>query len=303
MRLTIRPATSADLPAILDLLEPQELMKPLTRRQIAEMWLYRWRDPADPLGLVVVDAAQKIGGVLQVIYSPVRVHHGTRFRTATLTSMYIRPSFMFERDREPNSTHKGEGIWRSSVAMVRHVQAEGVIALSLSAREDSAGQTLSGELGFDTYSKGYLFTPPSLCVPLTMAPVVDAIAVDHRRWLTDHAPYGCRGWSSLGCFLMTKRVFRPAGKVFPWLTRGRHRRIPVTEILHLSDSEAVVDHWPAFVTALCLRDRTLGVLCPESLFDIRQPKGLHIARAFRVHGRTVPIACLDSLYTEIPVMP
>ena len=90
-RLHLRPAQQADAERILDLLEPQEFVKPLTRAQLRALLVYRWTTRRD-LGLVLT-AGGEIVGYQNLIYSPPRTLDGRTVVTASPGPFFIRDEY------------------------------------------------------------------------------------------------------------------------------------------------------------------------------------------------------------------
>lgn len=101
---------------------------------------------------------------------------------------------------------------------------------------------------------------------------------------------------------MAKRTTLMADVLFPRLPSGR--RLPVTEILHLSASADLDRLWARLVSSLCWRDRSVGVLCTESFFPAWKPSGRRIRQTFRVYNRGgLPMHAIDKLYSEAVLLP
>ncbi|MGE3706497.1 MAG: hypothetical protein AB7I13_14595 [Vicinamibacterales bacterium] len=302
-RLSVRPATRADLPQILELVATQPFMHPLTRRQIAAMHSAPWQGSDEPVGFVIVDQEGRVGGTLHCTYSPPRHLNGITYRTSTLSHLYVAPGFQFERDRARGC------VIRWGVELTKAAMALPMVSLSFSARgpNDVAARMLDGELGFERMSTAEVFT----CAPATI-PVPDRVdetrlSPDHRGYLAHHLPLGCRALTVDGCLVISKRTHRyRLGVLVPRAPWGRSRHVPVTEILYLSDAAQVEPRpvWRALVARLCLRDRTIGVITPESFFDLRVPEGVRVPQVLRAFRRgDIPRYAIDKLYAEPVLLP
>lgn len=306
----IRRATATDIDAILDVLEPQEFIRPLTREQLRCLFTYTWTAARD-LGLLLIgdDAVQGYEGI---VYSPERVIEGQRLTTANLTTAFVRPKYRTRRT--------AEGVVRYSVELIREAMSTGCLVTVFSAKgPNNVVPRLLAGLGFEEVSSaerfyglgthwGTLLGPSGRIVAGTER-VRARLSPERRTILEHHQPYGCGFYlieqGTKQCFVVTKRRHYRGEFLYPSVKspRVRQRHLPVGDVLHLSDPEVARGSWGRLVAHVALAERTAGVTCAESFFGGEIPAGTELPQKILTFGPKPSQRAVDKLYSELVLIP
>ena len=257
--------------------------------------MYSWRR-FEPLGFVVTDVGGAIGGVLQVIYSPPRPFGGEWRVAANPGTLFILPECRSERDRERRTVR------RIADEITHHAMEGPHVCVSWSAHgpNDVVARMLDERLGWERISEALIFTPVAFSRPFRRT--LEDLSREGQQLVADHTEYGCQACVVEGCLVISKRTTYKDEAVFRRFAHGR--RVPVTEILHLSAPERLESIWGRVVATLCLHDRTIGVVCTESFFGGWKPDGRRIPQTLRVYNRgSLPTTSIDKLYSEAVLFP
>jgi hypothetical protein len=308
----IRPAQAADVERIIDLLEAQEFIKPLTRQQLRALFTYTWAGEKPNHGLVLVDG-EKLGGYSATIYSPPRLLDGAQVVMLNAGTLFVQ--LRYRARRTPT------GVIRYSEEVTRAVMALGCPVLVFSARgpNDVVPKILMS-CGFEEVCSADRFYTAGATVSTLVRPAgavlkgTDAIrphlTPEQLRIMNDHEPYGCRFLlvreGDRTCFVVTKRRRYRGEWIWPSIgvARIRGRYFPVTDVLHLSDPEVAVRSWGRLVATACLTDGTVGVSCTESFFGgAVVPSGTALPQRVLTYGLTTSLRSVDKLYSEQVLLP
>ena len=310
--IRIRPAHAADVDRMLDLLEPEEFIHPLTRSDLRRLFDYEWAaDTKINFGLVL-EAGESVVGMAATVYSPARRVDGRDVVTVNSGTLFIRPRYRARRT--------GESVTRFSEELARAVVALGFPVLVFSARgpNDVVPKILAA-VGFEEIcSEDLFYTAGSHLRTWLRAPGrVERISSRRGRVLTaeqlrivrDHEPYGCRFYvvrEGDGHALVVTKRRRYRGEwlwpSFP-VDRIRRRYMPVSDILHMGDPDRTVRSWGRVIARVCREERTVGVTCCRSFFDSVVPAGTSIPQKILACGLTFPVRFVDKLYSEFVLLP
>ena len=310
--IVVRPAQPADVERILDLLEAQEFVKPLTREQLRALFTYPWAAAKPDHGYVVVDG-ERLGGFAATIYSPPRLLDGKQVVTLNAGTLFVQMRYRARRTPA--------GVIRYSEELTRIIMALGYPLFVFSARgpNDVVPRILLS-CGFEEVcsvdrfytagaAAGTLLRPSGSVLKTTDA-IRPHLTPDQLRIMSDHQPYGCRFFlvreGDRTCFVVTKRRRYRAELIWPSIRvpRIRGRYFGVTDVLHLSDPEVAVRSWGRLVAQMSLTDRTVGVSCTESFFGgAAVPPGTAVPQRVLVSGLTTSLRSVDKLYSEQVLLP
>ena len=123
--MRIRPAHAADVDKMLDLLEPEEFVQPLTRAQLRRLFDYEWANTKINFG-IVLEAGESVVGMAATVYSPVRRIDGRDVITLNSGTLFIRPRYRARRT--------GDSVTRFSEEVARAGVARTGVASSVSMR-------------------------------------------------------------------------------------------------------------------------------------------------------------------------
>lgn len=306
----VRLAGPADVEGILDLLEPEEFIKPFTRRQLRGLFTYSWTESKPDLG-VMLTAGPEVVGFAGTIYSPSRTLDGRRTVTLNAGTLFIRSSYRVRRTPA--------GVIRFSDEIVRAVVSRGHPVLVFSARgpNDVVPRILLGcgfeeacsaDLFFMAGTGGTTLWRPGGTVVTTPEEVRPHLTPEQLTVVRHHEPHGCRFFlvkqGDRTCFVVTKRRHYRGGWLWPSasIARVRERRFPVTDVLHISDPAVAVPSWGRLVAQASRLDRSVGLTCTASFLGSVAPKGTRFPQRLLVYGRTTSVESLDKLYTEQVVL-
>jgi hypothetical protein len=304
--LVIRQAQPADVERILDLIEHQEFIRPLTREQVRRLFTYTWADPKPDVGLILT-AGDTVAGLAATVYSPTRTLDGLPTVTLNAGTLFVAMRYRARRT--------ASGVVRYSEELARAVMRQGFPVLVFSARgpNDVVPKILLG-LGFEEVcsadrfyaagtGRGTLWRP-SGAVVTALDEIRRYLTAEQRTILRDHEPYGCRFFvvreGERSCLVVTKRRRYRAEWLWPSIRIGRirGRYFPVSDILHVSDPAVAAGSWGRLVAHVARVDRAVGVTCTESFLDGAVPRGTRIPQRLLVYGRTRSVRSIDKLYTE-----
>jgi hypothetical protein len=308
--LVVRTAGAADVEGILDLLEPQEFIKPFTRDQVRGLFTYAWADPKPDLG-VILTAGERIVGFAGTLYSPSRTLNGRPIVTLNAGTLFIQAGHRVRR----TST----GVIRYSEEIVRVVVSRGHPVLVFSARgpNDVVPKILLGygfeeacsaDLFFMAGSGGRTLWRPGGTVLTAPEAVRRLLTAEQLTIVRHHEPYGCRFYlvkeGDRHCFIVTKRRHYRGEWLWPSVSiaRVRGRRFPVSDVLHISDPAVAVPSWGRLVAQASRLDGTVGLTCTASFLGSVAPTGTPFPQRLLVYGRSTPVESLDKLYTEQVVL-
>ncbi len=309
--LAIRQAQAADIEGILDLIEHQEFIKPLTREQVRRLFTYSWADPKPDVGMILT-AGEKIAGLCCTVYSPPRTLDGRPTVTLNAGTLFVPMRYRARRT--------AAGVVRYSEEVARAVMRLGLPILVFSARgpNDVVPKILLG-LGFEEacsadrfYAAGIgrgTFWRPSGVVITSRDEILRHLTPEQRAILRDHEPYGCRfslvREGDRSSFLVTKRRRYRGEWLWPSMpiARIRGRYFPVSDVLHVSDPAVAAGSWGRLVARIARVDRAVGVTCTESFLDGAVPHGTRFPQRLLVYGRTMSVRSIDKLYTEQVLLP
>jgi hypothetical protein len=309
--MRIRPADAADVDKMLDLLEPEEFVQPLTRDQLRRLFDYEWTKTKINFG-IVLEAGESVVGMAAAVYSPPRRIDGRDVVTLNSGTLFIRPRYRARRT--------GETVTRFSEEVSRAVVALGFPVLVFSARgPNDVVPKILAEVGFEEVcSEDLFYTAGShlrtwLLAPGRVASISSrrggALTAEQLRTVRDHEPYGCRFYvvrDAGGHSLIVTKRRRYRGELlwpsFP-VDRIRRRYMPVSDILHVSDPDLAARSWGRVVARICREERTAGVTCCRSFFDSVVPSGTSIPQKILVCGLNFPVRFVDKLYSEFVLLP
>lgn len=306
----VRGARAADVDAILDLLEPTDFVKPLTRDDLRKLFTYTWSDKLD-FGKVVVDG-DIVGGFGATTYSPPRQLGDRQFAVTNVGTMFVRPRYRARRTES--------GVVRYSDELIQAAIEDGNPIVAQSARgPNDVVVTLLTDRGFRQISSREIFYTPGSDWTTALRPagqVTSERAVFSRhltheqaRILDHHAPYGCRFTlvreGDETCFVVTKQRRYRGTWLWPWFKTPRisGRTFAVSDVLHLSNAALAIRSWGRLVAHTCLRDRSVGLTCAESFLGPSAPDGTSVPQRILALTRGVPDDRVDKLYSEVVLLP
>ncbi|MGE3178488.1 MAG: hypothetical protein AB7O32_13565 [Vicinamibacterales bacterium] len=308
--VTIRPAGDADVEPMLDLVENQAFVHPLTRADLRRLFTIQWDERAPLRGFVLEDDGGHLLGCLGVISSPPRHVAGRRLVTANLHTMFV--------DSRRRYHQAGGSARRYSLDLLAASTSLGVPVTALTARgPGEVVPRLLSQLSFEAVSDGDVFSSRhaamlgALRQPGTVVSSREAVDrwldEEQQRIVADHRALGC-GCHVLhdggrSCLIITRRRQYPVEWLWPfasWRRIGR-RRVPVTDILHLSDADLAGRSWDRLVSHVSRAEASLGVSCATAI----RPTSARptIPRKMFVHGRQTPPGSIDKLYSELALLP
>ena len=309
--IRIRLAGPEDVDGILDALELEEFIKPLTREQLRALFTYTWVTPIRDFGVILVDG-KGVHGYEGMIYSPPRMLGGQQpCITANLTTAFVQTAYRTRRTPT--------GVIRYSIDMIRAAMAQGFPLTVFSARgPNDIVPKLLKSLGFEQLCSVDRFYPlgaglrsllwPSGTISSSVRKIRPHLDVAQLKILSDHEPYGCHFFlirqEERRCFVVTKRRTYRAEWLWPSLpARLKRRRASVSDVLHLSDPSMALESWGRLIVAACLKERTVGVTCAESILGTAAPPATSIPQRIFTYGRACSPAAIDKLYSEVVLLP
>jgi hypothetical protein len=309
--MRIRPADAADVDKMLDLLEPEEFVQPLTRAHLRRLFDYEWATTKINFG-IVLEAGESVVGMAATVYSPARRIDGRDVVTLNSGTLFIRPRYRARRT--------GDVVTRFSEEVARAVVALGFPVFVFSARgPNDVVPKILADVGFEEIcSEDLFYTAGShlrtwLRAPGRVASISSrrggALTAEQLRIVRDHEPYGCRFYvvrdAGGHALIVTKRRRYRAEMLWPSMPvdRLRRRYMPVSDVLHVSDPDRAVRSWGRVIARICREERTAGVTCCRSFFDTVVPAGRSIPQKILVCGLNFPVRFVDKLYSEFVLLP
>lgn len=280
----VRPVEERDIPALIAMLR-EEFAGEIPAQAYRRLFDYRWEEEIPDRGFIL-DAGGSPVGYLGTIYSE-RGSGDSRIRVCNLTSWYVRPEY-----RGP----------RFGLALLLAVmQRQDQVVTSLSPNQASG--PIYRRFGFETLSTGFTVFHPRIALEggrgIRVVSRPDALAAlldgEPARLVRDHLPYGCSavgvaGGGEKGMVIAKRRM-----------TSGRYR-LPLTEILHVTNPSLVRAALGPVCRTLLLRDRVVAVAADETIFGSETPPGWRRERLRLFLGTGVAPEQLDSLYSEMVLL-
>jgi len=306
----VRPATALDVDPILDALEPQEFVKPLTREQLRALFTYPWTPPRD-YGLVLI-GDDSVQGYEGIVYSPPRDIEGQRLTMANLTTAFVNPKYRTRRTPE--------GVVRYSIELIRAAQRTDCLVTVFSAKgPNNVVPRLLASLGFDEVSSAERFYGLGTHAGTLLFPkgrvlagagrIAAMITPEQRRILDDHQPFGCGFYlieqGARRCFIVTKRRHYRGEFLYPSVKSPRisRRHLPVGDVFYMSDPDVARASWGRFIATVARTERTVGVTCAESFFGGQVPAGTELPQKILAFGPRPSARAVDKLYSELVLLP
>jgi len=310
----VREAGEGDIEGILDALEPEEFIKPLTREHLRSLFTYEWTKP-DAIrnyGIILVDD-QGVHGYEGMVYSPPRTLGGCdAYVTANLTTAFVQRAYRTRRT--------AGGVVRYSIEMIRAAMAQGCMVTVFSARgPNDVVPTLLTGLGFEQLCSADLFYPCSAALrssfrfsgSITSSPreVRNQLNLEQLKIVEDHEKYGCRFYlvrqGDRRCFIVTKRRYYRTEWIWPSMpiAKFRRRKLPVSDVLHISEPALALECWGRLVASVCLKERVVGMACSASFIESAPPGSTEIPQRIFVYRRECPARSVDKLYSELVLLP
>ncbi len=259
------------------------------RAALQQLLGWSWFSEEMPRALVV-EAEHRVVGFLATILSP--WPRTVPPNGATVDRAHLLGSFSFY--------HVLPEFRASSLPLLKQALALADRWTSLSPNAHS--QAILGMAGFRTVSQGFRFLAPSLALlrrggwraRLASADRLESFGL--ARVARDHSPYGCRALiASKGeCHVVvfTKRRFAGSGRF----------RVPVSEVLFVSEASRLSEAWPALSSAIAWHDKVPLIALDEAFDPDRRITGGRARTRIRMARGLPEGTAFDALYSELVLL-
>ena len=284
---TLRPITRADVDAVVTLLQGSHMASmPVAR--IRQIVLHDWPVDRPDYGLLL-EAEGRVVGCILAVYSE-RTIRGRRERFCNVGTWFVEPAFR---------SHSLRLSWKLS-----ELQGYTLTAFTPNPTSEALFRRSKYKLlteGLHLYAPGQGARGTRL-LGVRVTGDVDAIERElderDRRILRDHRPFACRH------FLLTARG--ESGYAYVVTKRWkvwRDGRIPVTELLHVSDPSLAIRCFERLKLGILLRDRSVFLGVDRRLLGEEAPVGRPLARRPRFfRSDTLGPSDVDDLYSEVVLL-
>jgi acetoacetyl-CoA synthetase len=278
----VRPVSAADIPDLCRFLERSFAKSPIPVARWEALFAHTWSNGTSNPGFVLV-CREELVGFVGTLYSS-REINGKTGLVCNLTSWYVVPQY------------RG---W--ALALIAAAVRDTTVTYTALTPSPITLQTLQN-MGFSPLERRKIVLPPLMnletlrhkrpAIELDAEVVRRSLSGSQRRLFDDHAAPEC----------LQLTVEDSQGRAYIIVKRRRGKRVPLSEILYCSAPTVLARHLERVKFAILGRQRTLGLLVGEHLFE-PPPRGIS-RRAFSLYRSPIfKAAELDGLYSEFVLLP
>jgi len=279
----VRSVENCDVDNVINMLR-SEFSPNVSEEAYRRVFEYTWLNDLPDRGLIL-DVNGKLAGYLGTVYSE-RSVNGKKRLFCNIFSWYLRPAYR----------GKGLGLPLLQTLMEREDQ----IITGLTPNLNSG--PIIKKYGFKTLSTGFVVFHPKLALGNIMKSGADIfphsqdihklLDFDLCSLVDQHLKYGCSVMAltdkeEVGLIISKRRI------------STRVPYVSITEILHVTNKQLVLDNLCSVYRSMILRDRTTALAADETIFGAETPAGWRRDRLRFFFGDDIAPDQIDSLYSEI----
>ena len=298
--LTVRPVTLSEVPQVIDFLRA-EFVSHIPVNKLMGLFNYSWRSGGEkPTFGFAIWSGERVVGFLGCIYA-IRRLKGRTVRTCNACNWYVQEPFR-----------------SASILLLYAALAQKdywIVILTPSPRVANILEKL-GFRALDRFRWAYLpwsfpgtlfrKAPNIISAPDSVRRVLDS---EDQRVFDDHREFRLKHYvAELGkeyAYIVLKRRSMPGNLAFPGFPVKKVRDLwyPAMEVLHVTNPIVARHYWAEIVGAVIWRERVLGVYAGDHFLGEGAPVGIRWNRASYVFAKEAGAEEIDSLYSELVVLP
>lgn len=301
-RVRVRPVEEHEVSRVIDFVRKGfKLAARFSPEALRRLFEYRWSGSSDRPNLgFALWSGHEIVGFLGAIYAE-RPLAGRRLKTCNLSTWYVRPDFH-----------------GAAIKLLFAVMSQKDYTITNLTSSPGVRQIMEG-LGFQPIDRCKLVylpwhfrremlrsAPDVLTDPKEIANVVKG---DERHFLHDHLPYRLSHYvlrdGDDHSYLILKRRSFPGEVAFSRIPIKKLRLMwyRCMEVVYLGNPQLSVRKWGRLVASILRRERVFAVVVAERFLGANAPAGARLDHASYLLARAPLNATLDSLYSELVLLP
>lgn len=300
--LQVRSIEDRDIPRVIELArEGFDQLRPYPDSVLQRLFTYKWNgsDQKPNLGFALW-AGEEIVGMLGAVYAE-RMLGGRRIKTCNLSTWYVRPEF------------RAAGIKLLSAVLLQKEYSITNFTASPSVRR------IMEALGFDVIDNRKWVYLPWQCAKAMLrlerqvisspSEIQNILEGEERQFLDEHISCHVSHYALCAegaySYLVLKRRRIPGHIVFPWVPIRKLKLIwyPCMEMLYLGNPDLAIKSWDILTASIIRRERVLAVVVAERFLGPTPPKGVELEHRSYLLPRVPLHTTIDSLYSELAILP